>query len=729
MQQSSVLVRDLVLIGGGHAHALVALMWGMKPLEGVRLTVINPHPSAPYSGMLPGYIAGHYQRSDLEIDLVKLARFAGARLILGHAEAIDPEARLVQVSGGREIAWDVASIDVGIHAQMPEIEGFDAYGTGAKPLDVYAARWQDFRARALAGEVAPEVAVIGGGIAGVELALAMAHALRAGGLTPRVALIEAGGEILRDNRAAKPALARAMSALGVEVVVDAAVERLEADRLVLGDGREVASRFTVAAAGARAHDWLARAPLPLSEGGFVRVGANLEVEGHPGLFAAGDCAHLSHAPRPKAGVFAVRAAPVLYHNLAAAITGAPMRAFRPQKHYLKLISLGGKQAIAEKWGRAASGALLWRWKDRIDRKFMDKFHSLPAMESPPLAPYVGRALQSEGQEADRPLCGGCGAKVAPMTLAGALAALPSHRHADVESAPGDDAAILALGDGTRQVLTTDHLRAFTNDAALLARIATLHALGDIWAMGARVQAALLSITLPRMSEALQARTMAEILAPISEVLAEEGGEIVGGHSSMGAEMSIGLSLTGICAGAPLLLSGAQAGDALILSRPIGSGTLLAAEMQGVADGRDVAALLASLARPQGDAARLLVEAGARAMTDVTGFGLAGHLLNMCRASGLGARLELAAVPLYDGALELAQAGQRSTIWAANRKAAPVVGASSARAALLHDPQTAGGMLAALPPDNAEAVLAQLRAAGHGAALIGEMVGGAVEIRV
>ncbi len=729
MRQSLVLVRDLVLIGGGHAHALVARMWGMKPIEGVRLTLINPHPTAPYSGMLPGYVAGHYPRAALEIDLVKLARFAGARLVLGHAEAIDPAAGLVRLADGREIGWDVASIDVGIHAEMPEIEGFAAHATGAKPLDLYAARWEDFRARALAGEVAPQVAVIGGGIAGAELALAMAHALHAGGVQPEVSLIEAGGEIAAANPGTRPALLSAMRRLGVEAVTGARPVRIEAGAVALSDGRQIASRFTVGAAGARAHDWLTRAPLPLTDDGFVRVGADLRVEGHDALFAAGDCAHMSHAPRPKAGVYAVRAAPVLYHNLAAAVTGEAMRAFRPQKSFLKLISLGGKSAIAEKWGRAVSGPLLWRWKDRIDRTFMAQFHELPAMQAPPPAPHVARALEEEGLEADRPLCGGCGSKVAPDTLSGALASLPPLGRADVLTAPGDDAAVLALAGGARQVLTTDHLRAFTDDPALLARIATVHALGDIWAMGARPQAALLSVTLPRMSAVLQARTMDEILTACADVLRWEGAEIVGGHSSMGAELTIGLSLTGLLDGAPLTLAGAEAGDALLLTRPIGSGTILAAEMQGAADGRDVAALLARMARPQGDAAQILARAGARAMTDVTGFGLAGHLMGMCRASGLAARLDLAAIPLYPGALELARAGHRSTIWPANRRAAPVAGATGPRASLLHDPQTAGGMLAALPFEAAEGAVAELSAAGHEAARIGEMVAGTPGIGV
>lgn len=726
MQMPLPLTRDLVLIGGGHAHALVARMWGMRPLPGVRVTLINPGPTAPYSGMLPGHIAGHYSRDALDIDLVKLARFAGARLILGAATAIDPVARTVTVEGRGAIGYDVASIDVGIHAEMPGIAGFAEHATGAKPLDTYAARWRDFLLRAGAGEVAPEVAVIGGGVAGVELALAMAHALRARvGDAARVAVIEAEADITSKNPATRRHLSAAMARLGVTLHAPATVARIEADRVVLADGSEVRSRFTLGAAGAFAHGWLAGSPLPLTPEGFIPVDATLRVEGHDGLFAVGDCAHMPHAPRPKAGVFAVRAGPVLFHNLGATLSGGSLRRFAPQKDYLKLVSLGGKSALAEKWGRSLSAPLLWRWKDRIDRKFMDKFRHLPVMPPPALPEPVALGVAEELAGAHKPLCAGCGSKVGPGTLAAALSTLPRAGRADVIAGPGDDAAVLSVG-GATQVLTTDHLRAFTEDAGLLARIAAVHALGDIWAMGARPQAALVSVILPRMSEPLQARTMAEIMGAAADVFAAEGVEIVGGHSSMGAEMTLGFTLTGLVEGAPISNAGGRAGDALILTRPIGSGTLLAAEMQGKARGGDVAKMLAVMATPQGDAAAIL--AGAHAMTDVTGFGLAGHLMAICKASGLTAEVQLDVVPTYDGALDLAEAGHRSTIHAANMAAAPVLGANGARGALLHDPQTAGGFLAAVDAGEAFGLAMELRAAGHEAAVIGTLVAGAPMIR-
>lgn len=727
MQTPLPLTRDLVLIGGGHAHALVLRMWGMKPVAGVRLTLINPGPTAPYSGMLPGHIAGHYAREELDIDLVRLARFANARLILAPATDIDPAARTVTVEGRGPIRYDVASIDVGIHAEMPDLPGFSQHATGAKPLDVFAARWRAFRRDAADGKTPAEVAVIGGGVAGVELSLAMAHALtRDTGQRPAVTVIEAGPSITGRNKPARKILARAMHRLGVTARTSVTATRVTDDAVHLSDGTTVPSRFTVTAAGAHAHSWLAEAALPVTEDGFVEVAPDLRVRHHDDLFAVGDCAHLGHAPRPKAGVFAVRAAPVLFDNLRAVLTGGRTRAFRPQKDYLKLVSLGEKSALAEKWGVSLAAPLLWRWKDRIDRGFMDRFRNLPEMPQAALPPAPALGVVEEIGGAAQPLCGGCGSKVAPGALAEALATLPRSTREDVRSGPGDDAAILRTGDAT-QVLTTDHLRAFTSDWALMARITAIHALGDIWAMGARPQAALVSVTLPRMSPALQSRTLDEILREAGEVFDAVGAAIVGGHSTMGTEMTIGFTLTGLCPRPPITNMGAKPGDALILTRPIGSGTILAGEMQGRADGRDVTAMLQIMSHLQGDAAEILQDA--HAMTDVTGFGLAGHLMAICRASRVSAEIDPEAVPVYDGALALADSGVKSTIWAANQAAAPVVGASGALGALLHDPQTAGGLLAAVDAMDADGFVARLRSCGHRAARIGRITEGAPSLTV
>jgi selenide,water dikinase len=287
----------------------------------------------------------------------------------------------------------------------------------------------------------------------------------------------------------------------------------------------------------------------------------------------------------------------------------------------------------------------------------------------------------------------------------------------VLSLPGDDAATLSLG-GVRQVITTDHLRAFWQDPWLFGRIAALHALGDVWAMGATPQAALAQITLPRMTAPLQERWLDEIMQAAAEVFSECGAAIVGGHSTQGAELTVGFTVTGIDDSGLSKDSPAE-GDALVLTRPLGSGTLLAAEMSGKARGDDMEALLKTLATPQGDAARLLAP-HAKAMTDVTGFGLAGHAARMLSGSGLTVELDLDALSVFSGAEDLADRGIKSSIWQDNRDAVRFDGPSNARAALLFDPQTAGGLLAAVAFDQAEKLKDEIVALGHDAAVVGRL---------
>jgi len=708
------LSRDLVLIGGGHAHALVLRMWGMNPMAGVRVTVINPAPTAPYTGMLPGFVAGHYSRDELNIDLVKLCRFAGARLVLGHAYGIDTARKTIEVTGRPEIGYDVASVDVGIHTGMPEIDGFDDHGIAAKPLDVFADRWTDFCADAVGGP--KDAAVIGGGIAGAELALAMQHRLVQNGGDARVALIESASALTGITGSTFRKLSKALKSAGVICHFGANVTKVEKNRVVVGD-QIIQSSFTTGAAGARPYAWVADTDLSLHDG-YIAVDAALACIGQPDIFAAGDCAHLTQSPRPKAGVFAVRAAPILLHNLKAKLSGGQVKPFHPQSTYLKLISLGRKSAIAEKGKWSLAADRMWDWKDRIDQNFMDQFRAFPQMETPP--DPLERAIGVSETLDVKPLCGGCGAKVGPAVLHDALCDLADGQRSDVVSKLGDDAAVIKIG-GRKQVISVDHLRAFDEDPWRMARIATVHALGDVWAMGAAPQTVLVSLVLPRMENELQKRTLREIMAGVQSITQDCDADIVGGHTSQGAEMTIGLTVTGLLAknvGA-ITLTGAKVGDALILTRPIGSGTLLAAEMVGAARGEDVACLLTQLQQPQAKASAIL--ATANAMTDVTGFGLGGHLLAMCKASGVGAELKMQDVPIFDGALELAKAGHQSSIFQDNAAISDhFTGLECEKRNLLFDPQTSGGLLAAVSSADAPGLVHKLQDAGYPAVLIGHI---------
>jgi selenide,water dikinase len=720
LQRDVPFTRDLVFVGGGHAHALVLRAWGMDPMPGARLTVINPGPTAPYTGMLPGHVAGHYARDDLEIDLVRLCRHANARFIQDYAVGIDQTTRQVMLKDGLPVSYDVASIDVGITAEM-DLPGFAEHGIGAKPLDRFAARWRSFLAGVKEGTVQPDVAVIGSGVAGCELAMAMAFALGKLGVSPQVTVIEAGSDITGMGLTAKKRVHRAMSALGIELRTNASVLEVGADHIRIADQEDVPAQLCVGAAGAFPHQWIAHTALPL-QNGFVEVGADLGVTGDDSLFAVGDCAAMPFAPRPKAGVFAVRAAPVLHHNLRAALSGGSRRPFRPQKDYLKLISLGGQTAMAEKFGLTFSGSAMWRWKDRIDQAFMKRLRDLPGMKAP--AVNKQSAMGVTEALAQQPLCGGCGAKVDGHTLSQSLKGLTLPGSEEVIAGAGDDAAILRQPGGGFQVISTDHLRAFVEDPRQMTRIALLHAMGDVWAMGAKPQVCLTNIILPQMSAPLQARTLEEITLTTGELCAELDVQVVGGHTTMGAELTIGFTVTGTRSTMPIMLSGGQPGDVLVLTRPLGSGVILAADMQGEADGREVARVLQTMGQPQITAAAAL--SSAHAMTDITGFGLAGHAQALARASGVAVELWHKDIPVYPGVRALSDKGIASSLMPANRETVNVAGQDDP---LLYDPQTAGGLFAALPWADADNAMAKIAAAGGQAYLVGQLVPGAGQVHV
>jgi selenide, water dikinase len=535
-------VSDLVLIGGGHAHALILRRWAMTPMPGVRLTVINPDPTAPYTGMLPGHIAGHYTRPAMMIDLVRLARMAGARLILDAVTGIDRDQRRIHLANRPPIRFDRASIDIGIGSGLPEIPGFAEHAVAAKPLGNFAAEWQQFVANA---PTDPHIVILGAGVGGVELAMAVRHRMREARTSCLVTLIDPAPEILTGmGPRARAALLAELAQQGVVLRLGQRATRIRSDKIDLQDGSDLRSDFTLSVSGARPQCWLTTTGLDLTEG-FVTVGATLQTS-DPNIFAAGDCAHLAHAPRPKAGVFAVRAAPVLDHNLRASLQEAGrLRAYHPQGNYLKLISLGDRRALADKFGAAVLGGWVWRWKDRIDRRFIAMLNAPVKVARPKIPTDAATGL--EAMITATQLCGACGAKLPASALAGVLANLPSPLRPEVLSGPGDDAAVLARPDGGCRVMTTDHLRGFTSDFRLMGRITATHALGDIWAMGAAPEVALAQVTLPRMAPTLQSEALAEIMQAATAVFREAGADIVGGHSSQGAELTLGFTVTGLSA--------------------------------------------------------------------------------------------------------------------------------------------------------------------------------------
>ena len=705
MQPATPITTDLVLLGAGHAHVEVLRRFAMRREPGLRLTLIGREAETPYTGMLPGLIRGDYTFEEAHIDLAPLAASAGARLILAEATAIDPTARRVAVAGRPDVPFDLLSIDVGGEPVMPP-----AGGLPVKPIGQFLARLAALEAALTPGARA---AVIGGGAGGTELALALA--LRWRGRARIVLVCDAAEPLPAAPSHARSVVRAALVEAGVELVCGVRAGAWTDGRLALSDGSFLEVDATLWATGVVGPAFLAASRLACDESGCVRVDATLRSISHDTVFAAGDCAAIDGNPRPKSGVWAVRAGPPLAANLRRAARGRALRRWRPQTDALAILGLGAGRALAWRNGVAAAGRATWRWKDWVDRRWMRMYQQ-------PMAPMTG----------DDPMrCGGCGAKVGAEVLAGALAGLPRMAGGDVLiglDAP-DDAAVMQPPPGAVVVQSVDHFRAFIDDPFVFGEIAAAHALSDLHAMGALPWTALAIAAVPYSTGDKMRTELADMLQGASGVLAAEGCALVGGHSGEAAEPALGFAVTGLADPARLLRkSGLRPGDALVLTKPLGTGIVLAAHMRGLARAAWLQAAIASMRGSNAAASRVLLAHGAVACTDVTGFGLAGHLLEMLRASGVAAVLWLDRIPALPGALELASHGIQSTLALDNRRSLPSAG-DDARRALLFDPQTSGGLLAGIAWERAEACIAALRGEGITATIVGATEIGAAEVRI
>ena len=737
MQNSQTpIVKDLVLVGGGHSHIAVLKRFGMRPMPGVRLTVICREMHTPYSGMLPGLIAGHYSYDEAHIDLGPLCRFAGARLYHDEAIGLDLISQSIECRSRPPVRYDIASFNIGSTPRTADIPGATGNVVPVKPINQFIAHWQSMIDRILARNNGVRIGVVGTGAGGVEILLAVQHRLRQilherGRTDDHIEYYLFGdtGAVLPDhNPRARSTFERELRKRRVQVRAGEAVAEVSPGRLVTSQGAEYVLDEILWVTAAGAAPWLAASGLRVDAQGFIAVNGALQSLSHPAVFAAGDIAAVENHPRPKSGVFAVRQGRPLADNLRRALQGHSLRPFRPQQRFLSLITTGDKYAVASRGNWATEGRAMWRWKDWIDRRFMHKYNVLPEMahaQQPVVASGVADTAAIKEISAIAMRCGGCGAKVGSTVLDRALSQLRPVQRADILiglDAP-DDAAVAAVPPGKVMVHTVDYFRAFIDDPYVFGQIAANHSLGDIFAMGGEPQSALAIATVPFGLEAKVEDQLSQLMAGALKVLNEADTALVGGHTSEGAELAMGFAVNGLADRERLLRKGGmQPGDRLILTKPIGTGTLFAADMRMKAKGRWIDGALTSMVQSNYAAARCLHDHGATACTDVTGFGLLGHLVEMTKPSGVDVELQLGAIPFLDGALDTVRLGILSSLQPQNvrlRRAIRDLAAvgQDERLPLIFDPQTAGGLMASIPAERADACLAALTRLGYGSAAI------------
>ena len=751
--------KEIVLLGGGHSHVAVLKMFGMDPLPGTRLTLISKDVVTPYSGMLPGLIAGHYTFDEAHIDLRKLCRFAGAQFYRAEVSALDLKNKHVLCKDRPPVAFDLLSINTGSTPRSHDVPGAAKYTLPVKPVERFLARLPELirEIESIRGR-SSRIAVIGGGAGGVELTLSVQHHLTAMSATRGNAL-KVEFHLVTDTKTILPThnarvrskFARILRERGVQVHVNHRVAKVEPNILRCEPGQPVAFDFAIWVVSAAAPSWAREAGLQTDANGFIAVDECLKSGSHPFVFASGDVAAVVMHPRPKSGVFAVRQGKPLAENLRRAATDQPLKPFAPQRQFLSLISTGNKYAVASRGPFACEGEWVWRWKDWIDRRWMRKYQEVPMMASGRDATFASASepgeLDANGVaslprlRAEVMRCGGCGAKVGSVVLQRVLQRLKISRRDDVLvglDAP-DDAAVTVVPPGKVSVQTVDLFRAVINDPHVFGKVAANHALNDVYAMGAEPRSALAIAMLPFAGEHVVEEQLFQLLSGALAVLEENGVTLAGGHSAEGAELAFGLVVQGLADPQKLLRKGGmRPGDQLILTKPLGTGTLFAAEMRGFGSGKWIDAALQSMLLSNREAAAIIQRHGATACTDVTGFGLIGHAVEMANASKVTLEIRMSELPLLDGALECVRAGILSSLHPDNVRARRAIETveqiqSDERFPLLFDPQTAGGLLASLPQERAGKCLLELQANGYPRArVIGAVAGssqdGSIRVR-
>jgi selenide,water dikinase len=566
------------------------------------------------------------------------------------------------------------------------------------------------------------ITIVGGGAGGVELTFCLPMRIRKvlGDVPLSITLIDSGDKLLKgSSMGLVKRVERDFANRGVKIVLSRRVTQVKQGSVTLDNGETIPGDLVLWVTSAAPPPLFKDIGLPKDERGFLLTRQTLQSTSDEPIFVVGDSGTIAGERLPKAGVYAVREGPMLWENLQRMLRQEPLRDYKPQRGFLKLLNRGDGSALGEYRGWSFAGNWVWRLKDRIDGKFMDMYQDYtPGMESAP----------ASGIRPTQMRCAGCGGKVGASILSRALARLdiPRNEHVLLGLDAPDDAALIQPTPHTAIAATVDFFQAPLDDPYLVGRMAALHAASDVLAKGARPFAALAMATIPPGPERKQEQLLYELLAGGLHELKAMGATLAGGHTIEGSSITVGFTILAEQAADTVRAKGKlRDGDVLILTKPLGVGVLLAAHMQSRCKAEWYGPLIETMLQSNVPAAALFDEFGVAAATDITGFGLAGHLLEMLRPANLAAELFWEDIKMLPGTDELLREGLESTLAPSNRQVESEVDDGPALSLLptysvIFDPQTCGGLLIGVREDCAASLVHRLKELRYSAAVIGRV---------
>jgi len=694
--------KHIVLLGIGHTNAHIVRQWGMRPIPDTDLTCVSDDAVAMYSGMLPAVLAQQVPPDDMQIDLVRLCASVGARLIVDTVTGLDQTRQLLHFADRPPVPFDVLSIGIGSVPTVANVQIEGASLLKIKPMQTFLERLSAAVDRAAESATSRgdslKIIIAGSGAAGIEITFCLPAFLRSRTQASfRIQMVTRSEDILPGvipslrRRAEKELRRRDVSA-----VTSATIDRVCNQGVTLNDGTLIEADIVIWATGASPPKLLESFNLPMDDRGFLATDNTLRSTSGLPIFSVGDTGSILSDTLPKAGVYAVRQGPILWDNIQALLSNRPLIKYEPQRSFLKLLNTGDGRAIGEWKGFSFGGRWVMKLKHHIDSKFMQMYQVSNAMNG----------------DVDNMQCKGCGCKLGGETLDRALrnstspCAVPADSDSQTTIESLDDAAIISTHSG-QIIASTDFFTNPFNDAFLFGRIAALHSASDIIAMGATATSALANVVLPEGEPISQQWVLNDFLAGARQEFTAMGADIVGGHTIVGSRWEAGFTVIGEPSSTEWLRKQSlQTGDILYITKPLGIGVLLAAHMRSQCPARDYEALLKAMLQRQHALARLATDCGITAATDITGFGLAGHLVEMLKASRKSATLQLGRIPLLPGAATAINTGIESTLAPQNRYIEPLIASTASLKSkpeykVLFDPQTCGGLLLGVPANAAD----------------------------
>ena len=711
---------DLVLVGGGHSQIAVLKKFGMNPIPGLRITMINNFISSSYSGMLPGYITGTFTKENTQIDLLKLCRFANSRLIIDRVISLNSEKKYISLQNRPPIYYDTLSINTGGEPELNSITGAEKYGVPIKPISNLIQVFENIKSK-INNYKNINFVIIGGGAGGIEIALSIKNYLnnQKSLIEKKVTLISKSENLIDGYSAlAKLNATKFLFENDINLITDNPVIEIGKNFVKTKRGPKIKSDFSIVVTSITAPKWISQSGLKLSDDGFIEVNNFLQ-SSNENIFASGDVCSIKGKNLVKSGVYAVRQGPILSKNLRAKILKLKFTSYKPQKTFLSLIGDGKSKAIFS-WG-PFSFKSKWSWtlKKFIDENFLKKYNVLPLMEMKNLKPHPN--LISEEDFGDPSLakikCLGCGAKAQWLSLEKAIETaneIQTLSKIDITN----DVSIIQAPAGMEIVQSLDLISSIINDPFDLSRIAALHSISDIITAGAKPYSAEAIFIIPPGLKKTQTRLISELIVGASNVFLDHNMKLNGGHTSEGSELQVGFSITGFRP-KNFKIKKPQLGNKLILTKPLGVGIILAAHMRGKGKPNEYQNAINTMLSSNQIAGEILFNNNVTSVTDVTGFGLARHALNLTQP--YGASINLSKIPVLDGVYRMLQNGISSSLSDANRQASGLDVFSDYKNQIIFDPQTGGGLLAIIEKESEKKILNQLNSKNIKASIIGTVI--------